>query len=812
MTTSIQRIVDAPTRIDLHIHSAASTCTKDAGNVALSECTKENLDVLLKALDLHKVNMCSITDHDCFDYDLYLALKGNEGRGYLKKVLPGIEFSVSVADNQHGITVIHIVAIFDDGDQGKVAGISDFVCDDNGHPRYDDPSNNAFTEDGLAGILRSIGLDCVLIGHEKSAGQESQRDVSSLGIDKANEVILTEFIDAVEIKNRRKELDIKRLISLYPRNDVAFVIGTDCHNWSDYPSSSEGDTAFSSLKCLPSFRGLVMAITDSSRIHVGESAFFGNSAATLNAIDLVIDGEEVSIPLSRGINAIVGDNSIGKSLLLHAITSNKWLTDTDAQQGYQSYCNREALSIRTVVPESIQFKFDDQDSVRKTLEELHTGASSSDYFLPYFQMHVDIDSLKQSLKRHMERCARALQSKTKFNDALEKVADYSVGLQIHLRTEVLSIGNSMSNVSFEAIDGLISKIKIEIDNVSAIQTDYARTLIEIPEADDYLAKAVGSLKKAKIAVEKRRRKYEVEDAVKKALNASARKEKDSLGKKKTDEEEAKEAYEDSLSKAAQSISELVLLKAQIFNHELSYSPDVQTSVPNPMGKFIFVSETTAGKAGSEYVNKMLAVVFNQPQLNQIKAGITGDTSLKTRDVCAFITGTSPAETACYGVIISKFNDLIEGISERRKITNQEIGIDGEPSAGLYGRLYFDLLAENDTNQGIYFIDQPEDQISQMAIREHVLDAFRKMGSRRQILMITHNPQFVVNLDVDNVIVLSRKKDGPQRIEVRSGALEYECSDYRMLDLIADTVEGGADVVRMRLKRYGSNASNGQTGQ
>lgn len=41
--------------------------------------------------------------------------------------------------------------------------------------------------------------------------------------------------------------------------------------------------------------------------------------------------------------------------------------------------------------------------------------------------------------------------------------------------------------------------------------------------------------------------------------------------------------------------------------------------------------------------------------------------------------------------------------------------------------------------GVYVIDQPEDQISQVAIKKHVLDAFKRMSANRQVLMITHNP-------------------------------------------------------------------------
>ena len=121
---------------------------------------------------------------------------------------------------------------------------------------------------------------------------------------------------------------------------------------------------------------------------------------------------------------------------------------------------------------------------------------------------------------------------------------------------------------------------------------------------------------------------------------------------------------------------------------------------------------------------------------------------------------------------------------------------------MYGSLYFDLLAEDDSRTGVYVIDQPEDQISQVAIKERVLGAFKRMSASRQVLMITHNPLFVVNLDVDNVIVLGRNsEDG--KIDIKSGALEYECDNYKMLDLVAKTVEGGADVVRKRLKRYSS---------
>ena len=221
MTAIDEKIVRTPTRIDLHLHSAASAKTRDRGNVELARCDINHIDTLVSSLDKHSVNMCAITDHDIFDLDMYLALKQKEGFGTLKKVLPGVEFSVSFEEpGRKKRTVIHIVAIFDDRKPEALGSIGSIISDEKELPQYDDKENDAFSESRFTSILREIGLDVVLIGHEKSAGQEQSRDVSSLGMEKANEVILAEYVDAVEIKNRRKELDIKKLIGFYDKEGV----------------------------------------------------------------------------------------------------------------------------------------------------------------------------------------------------------------------------------------------------------------------------------------------------------------------------------------------------------------------------------------------------------------------------------------------------------------------------------------------------------------------------------------------------------------------------------------------------------------
>ena len=106
--------------------------------------------------------------------------------------------------------------------------------------------------------------------------------------------------------------------------------------------------------------------------------------------------------------------------------------------------------------------------------------------------------------------------------------------------------------------------------------------------------------------------------------------------------------------------------------------------------------------------------------------------------------------------------------------------------------------------GIYIIDQPEDDVSQNSIKEYLLDNFKLMGNNRQLIIITHNPQFIVNLDVDNVIAIQKDETG---LDIHYGALEYEDDEYNIIHIIANSIDGGIDTINKRWKRYDKTTKN-----
>ena len=88
-------------------------------------------------------------------------------------------------------------------------------------------------------------------------------------------------------------------------------------------------------------------------------------------MEFEIEEKKVIIPLSRGINVIIGDNSVGKSLLLHELTDNRQLigaTKSKVRKGYQKYLDRNKIRVNTTIDEEDIFKFNYQGNVREIFD------------------------------------------------------------------------------------------------------------------------------------------------------------------------------------------------------------------------------------------------------------------------------------------------------------------------------------------------------------------------------------------------------------------------------------------------------------
>lgn len=94
------------------------------------------------------------------------------------------------------------------------------------------------------------------------------------------------------------------------------------------------------------------------------------------------------------------------------------------------------------------------------------------------------------------------------------------------------------------------------------------------------------------------------------------------------------------------------------------------------------------------------------------------------------------------------------------------------------------------------IDQPENDLDNALITDLVVQQLREIRKRRQLIIVTHNPNIVVNADADLVISLSFS--GGQIAISEIGGLQ----EQRVRDEICRIVEGGREAFESRYARIG----------
>ena len=131
------------------------------------------------------------------------------------------------------------------------------------------------------------------------------------------------------------------------------------------------------------------------------------------------------------------------------------------------------------------------------------------------------------------------------------------------------------------------------------------------------------------------------------------------------------------------------------------------------------------------------------------------------------------------------------------------------SPGTKGVILLMLYLEmNQSDIRPLIVDQPEENLDNQSVYGILKAYFRKAKKRRQIIVITHNPNLVVNTDADQIIVAQTHED--EKLDIRpisyiSGALENskesDPNAVGIRELVCDILEGGKEAFRMRDQRY-----------
>ena len=99
------------------------------------------------------------------------------------------------------------------------------------------------------------------------------------------------------------------------------------------------------------------------------------------------------------------------------------------------------------------------------------------------------------------------------------------------------------------------------------------------------------------------------------------------------------------------------------------------------------------------------------------------------------------------------------------------------------------------------LDQPEDDLDNHLIYELVVQQIRENKLRRQILVVTHNPNIVVNGDAEMLYAMDFKEGQCKVIE--QGSLQ----ERAMRNEVCRVMEGGLEAFERRYRRLAGEARN-----
>ena len=95
------------------------------------------------------------------------------------------------------------------------------------------------------------------------------------------------------------------------------------------------------------------------------------------------------------------------------------------------------------------------------------------------------------------------------------------------------------------------------------------------------------------------------------------------------------------------------------------------------------------------------------------------------------------------------------------------------------------------------IDQPEENLDNQTITALLVPAIKAAKERRQIIIVTHNPNVAVVCDADQVIHARLQKTDGNRVTYTSGAIENPV----ITQLIVDVLEGTKPAFDLRDAKY-----------
>ncbi|MEI6825894.1 MAG: AAA family ATPase [Desulfuromonadales bacterium] len=199
--------------------------------------------------------------------------------------------------------------------------------------------------------------------------------------------------------------------------------------------------------------------------------------------------------------------------------------------------------------------------------------------------------------------------------------------------------------------------------------------------------------------------------------------------------------------------------------------------------------------------KMLRAAWESGSAIEIQTAMTNFITTYVKDLFAHApyATTQQAEFRIWSKQFANWLFGTDHISVRYEVLYDGVDI-RKLSPGTRGIVLLLLyLALDDSDDRPLIIDQPEENLDPKSVFEELVSLFVAAKAKRQVIMVTHNANLVINTDADQIIIAEagpHHAGGLPPIKYRAGGLENSC----IRKAVCDILEGGETAFQERARR------------
>lgn len=584
---------------------------------------------------------------------------------------------------------------------------------------------------------------------------------------------------------------------------VNLVTATDNYVPKDYPNCKAGSDASEFIPtwmlASPTFNGVRLSLSESSRLRYGEKP--DSWAECIQRVFLKNAYIDIDAALKPGLNVVIGGSSSGKSLFVDSVYRQivgdlknsiyintlygiQDIQVTNPAGQHPHYLDQNYIS-KICDPKNTEYNIDDISILKSVFpsdkeerQAISNGLSELGSQLTRMVQSVkEIETLQNTLKR-IPKLSHLIVTDVVQGNPLRYI------LPEERIIETIEYGKAKYDRDVQNLDN----IDIFLTNNPLVSHD--KTLIEKLKNELALAYV-----HAKIEFSIR----EIILSCKKEIDDAQEDENREIATKRQQFEELLDAIKKYIK------------NEHIFNESLKdiskFKIIIKSKEIESMGHKLYIDnefELTKEKF-LEVVNGMLKPEHAIGKFGDIKPEALFEARFRKRD----------PKVANYDDFERRVKSKFDGMNKKKyRITTKEGKDFDSLSAGWKTSVILDLILGWGSDNAPLIIDQPEDNLATRYINHGLLEAIKKCKTKKQIILVSHNATIPMLGDAQNIVMCKNKNNN---IIIRSNPLEGSIDGVDVVDLIAETTDGGKASVKKRVKKYnlknfrGSNETSLQEG-